>query len=484
MDLHIFFLPFLAPGHMIPMIDLARLLADRGAKATIITTTANVPLIQPTIDLANNSRHHQIQLLAIPFPYSESGILEGHENITALPNPAIPPEFHAAMCMLEAPFRQLAKDHHPDCIISDFHYPWSASLARELGIPRLLLHITSFFSIILLGVTSRLKPHESVASDEQPFVVPEIPHRIEMTRSQLPGFIIGTESDLHKQLDDSNRSSYGMIINSFYEMEHDYVDQLKERGDMKLWHVGPVSLRNQDLHDKVVRGDKASADCDRCLSWLDTRKPRSVLYICFGSLGRFTRTQLCEIASGLEASEHPFIWVVRYGGEPSEWLPEGFEERVICRGRGLIINGWAPQLLILNHEAVGGFVTHCGWNSSLEGASAGLPMITWPLFAEQFFNEKLIVDVLRIGIAIGVKVCRCKEEERMMVRREEIRRAVNELMGSGEEADGRRERAREVGKMARRAVDEGGSSYNELSSLIEELLSLKAGKTQSGKAGE
>ncbi|XP_038982134.1 scopoletin glucosyltransferase-like [Phoenix dactylifera] len=168
MDLHIFFLPFLAPGHMIPMIDLARLLADRGAKATIITTTANVPLIQPTIDLAYNSRHHQIQLLAIPFPYSESGVLEGHENLTALPNPDMPPEFHAAICMLEAPFRQLAKDHHPDCIISDILYPWSASLARELGIPRLVFHGTSFFSVILVGVIGRLKPHESVASDEQP----------------------------------------------------------------------------------------------------------------------------------------------------------------------------------------------------------------------------------------------------------------------------------------------------------------------------
>ncbi|XP_010925730.1 scopoletin glucosyltransferase [Elaeis guineensis] len=484
MDLHIFFLPFLAPGHMIPMIDLARLLADRGAKATIITTTENIPLIRPTIDLANSSRHRQIELLAIPFPYSESGVLEGHENLTTFPNPDVTPEFYTAINMLEAPFAQLAKDHHPDCIISDIFYPWSASLAHDLGIPRLIFNGTGFFCNVVVGAVGRLKPHENVTSDEQAFVVPEVPHRIEMTRSQLPDFITGASTYFLKQLGDSHRFNYGMIVNSFYEMEHDYIDEFKERANIKIWHVGPVSLRNQDLHDKLVRGDKASVDCDRCLSWLDAKKPGSVLYICFGSLGRFTRTQLCEIASGLEASEHPFIWVVRCGGELSEWLPEGFEERVIRKGRALIISGWAPQLLILNHEAVGGFVTHCGWNSCMEGASAGLPMITWPLFAEQFFNEKLIVDVLRIGIAIGVKVCCSKEEERMMVGREDIRRAVNELMGNGEEADGRRERASGLGKMARRAVEEGGSSYNEMSRLIEDLLNLKAGKIQSSKVGE
>lgn len=483
MDLHIFFLPFLAPGHMIPMIDLARLLADRGAKATIITTTDNVRLIRPTIDHANNSRRHQIQLLSIPFPYSESGVAEGHENLTTFSNPDITPEFYAAVGMLEAPFTQLAKDHRPDCIVSDIFYAWSAKLALELGIPRLVFHGTSFFSCVLLGALGRLKPQENVSSDEQSFVVPEIPHRIEMTRSQLPNFIKRT-GNFNQQMGDSHRLSYGMVMNSFYEMEHDYIDRLKEGAEMKVWHVGPVSLSNQDLHARVVRGDKGSVDWERCLSWLDTKKPSSVLYLCFGSLARFTDTQLSEIASGLEASEHPFIWVVRYGGEIFEWLPEGFEQRVIKNGRGFIVSGWAPQLAILNHEAVGGFVTHCGWNSCIEGASAGVPMITWPLFAEQFSNEKLIVDVLKIGIAIGAKICHDMEGERTMVSKEEIRRTVNELMGRGEEADGRRQRAWELGKLARRAVEEGGSSYNDISGLIKDLLCLKARKVLSEKPGK
>ncbi|KAJ6790586.1 scopoletin glucosyltransferase-like [Iris pallida] len=117
----------------------------------------------------------------------------------------------------------------------------------------------------------------------------------------------------------------------------------------------------------------------------------------------------------------------------------------------------------------GGFMTHCGWNSCIEGASAGMRMVTWPLFAEQFFNERLLVDVLGIGIAVGSMVCNNVVEERTFVSREQVRKAVEEVMGGGKEADERRKRAREVAEMARRAVEEGGSCYNGLSCLIQEL---------------
>ncbi|KAJ8572380.1 hypothetical protein K7X08_008891 [Anisodus acutangulus] len=109
-----------------------------------------------------------------------------------------------------------------------------------------------------------------------------------------------------------------------------------------------------------------------------------------------------DLAMGIEDSEQEFIWVVREGKieqENEEWLPEGFDER--RKEKGLIIRGWAPQVLILDHKAIGAFVTHCGWNSTLEGISAGVPMVTWPVFAEQFFNEKLVTEVLRIGVGVG-----------------------------------------------------------------------------------
>lgn len=205
------------------------------------------------------------------------------------------------------------------------------------------------------------------------------------------------------------------------------------------------------------------------MKWLASKKPGSVVYMCFGTNASFSASQLREIATGLAASGQNFIWVVRKAknndGE-EEWLPEGYEKRV--EEKGLIIRGWAPQVLILDHEAVGGFVTHCGWNSVLEGVSAGLPMVTWPIFAEQFYNEKLITEVLRTGVSVGAK-----KWIRLVgdyVKSEQIERAVKEIM-IGERSEEMRSRAKAVGEMARRAVEEGGSSYSDLGNLIQELKS-------------
>ena len=212
-------------------------------------------------------------------------------------------------------------------------------------------------------------------------------------------------------------------------------------------------------------------DDNRCniFKWLNSKAPSSVLYVCFGSLSRFTKAQLEEIALGLESSGHCFIWVVKNSGKDGECLPEGFKERVEGSGKGVIIRGWVPQVLILNDRAVGGFLTHCGWNSSLESIAAGLPVATWPMFADQFINERLLVDVLKIGVEIGVKTYTLREEERKLVMAEAIASTVVCLMGDGTEADERRRRARELKAVARRAVAEGGSSSRDLWRLIQEL---------------
>ncbi|KAJ0009791.1 hypothetical protein Pint_33890 [Pistacia integerrima] len=178
------------------------------------------------------------------------------------------------------------------------------------------------------------------------------------------------------------------------------------------------------------------------------------------------------MAMGLEASGQHFIWVVREEGhksseEKDEWCLEEFEKKM--EGKGLIIRGWAPQTVILDHEAVGGFMTHCGWNSTLESVAAGLPMVTWPLPAEQFYNEKLVTDVLKIGVAIGTQEwSRWFEAKKTIVKREDIKKAVNQLM-VGEEAEEMRNRAKSFKEMAKRATEEGGSSNSDLNALLEEL---------------
>ncbi|KAF2321085.1 hypothetical protein GH714_033727 [Hevea brasiliensis] len=164
-----------------------------------------------------------------------------------------------------------------------------------------------------------------------------------------------------------------------------------------------------------------------------------------------------------------FIWVVRRNKSSEEedkedWLPEGFEERI--GERGLIIRGWAPQLLILDHEAVGGFVTHCGWNSILEGITSGVPMVTWPAAAEQFYNEKLVTQILKIGIGVGAQQWNMYGHGIMS---ESIEKAVTQIM-KGSEAEEMRRKAKALSKMARMAVEEGGSSCSHLNALTEELI--------------
>ncbi|KAF2321089.1 hypothetical protein GH714_033782 [Hevea brasiliensis] len=174
-----------------------------------------------------------------------------------------------------------------------------------------------------------------------------------------------------------------------------------------------------------------------------------------------------EIAIALEASRQQFIWVRREKNnqeDEEQWLPEGFEERM--EGKGLIIRGWAPQVLILDHEAIGGFVTHCGWNSTLEGITAGKPMVTWPVSAEQFYNEKLVIEVLKIGIGVGVKEWVKWHGDH--VESKAIEKAITRIM-VGQEAEEMRSRSKKLGEMARQAVEEGGSSYSDFNALVEEL---------------
>ncbi|VVA18227.1 PREDICTED: scopoletin glucosyltransferase [Prunus dulcis] len=150
-------------------------------------------------------------------------------------------------------------------------------------------------------------------------------------------------------------------------------------------------------------------------------------------------------------------------------------------GKGLIIRGCAPQVLILEHQAIGGFVTHCGWNSILEGVSSVVPMITWPVSAEQFYNEKLVTEILRIGVAVGsekwASLVDVKKEA--SVERDAIEKAVAQVM-VGDEAEEMRSRARGLRELARRDIEKGGSSYSDLNALIEELRGGEESQCEEG----
>ncbi|KAJ6852626.1 scopoletin glucosyltransferase-like [Iris pallida] len=470
--LSMLFFPLMAQGHMLPMLDMAKLFAMRGVEATVLTTPGNAPLVRPFLDRANAGPvARPMRLRLVPFP-SGTGLPEGCENLSSIPAremPSLRVEFFRAVSRLREPFGWVLGELLPDCVVTDMFLPWTRDVAAGLGIPRLVFHGTSFFSLCVAESLHRHRPLETLPAEAETLVIPGLPHRVEMLRSQMPNHAEEAR-ELFAQLRESEAKSYGVVVNSFYELEPDYARHYREVVGRRAWHIGPVALCNRDDDaDTSARGYEAAIRRDDCLRWLDSKSAGSVLYVCFGSMSDFGAAQLREMALGLEACGHPFVWAVRSDGD--EWVPEGFEERV--EGRGLVIRGWAPQILILNHPSVGGFVTHCGWNSSLEGVSAGLPLVTWPLFAEQFYNEKLIVDVLRIGVSVGVKEYAMKPEERGLVDAATIRKAAEEVMGSGEEAQERRRRARELGEAARRAVGKGGSSYKDLNNLIEELMEKK-----------
>ncbi|KAE8698602.1 putative UDP-glucosyl transferase 73B3 [Hibiscus syriacus] len=415
-EIHMFFLAYLALGHVIPTVDMAKLFSSQGVKTTVVTTPVNASLFSRTIE---RSKEYD------SLPTSTDG------------NREMSVKFFQAVRLLQEPFEKLLQEFKPDCLVADLFFSWATDAANKFGIPRLVFHGTGYFSLCASECIRLYQPHKKVQSDAEPFVVPNLPGNIELTKNRLPGYIRqDVETDFTKRMEAATEA------------------ELKSYG---AWHIGPLSLCIREDIDKAERGKKSAIDEHECLKWLDSKEPNSVLYICFGSMSCFTSAQLKEIVMALEALDLQFIWVVskqKKDEEDNEWLPEGFEKR--REGKGLIIRGWAPQVLILDHEAVGGFVTHCGWSS------------TWPTFAEQFFNEKLVTQVLKIGVDVGAqKWARLVED---FVKMEAIEKAVKELM-KGDKADEMRNRAKALAEAAKKANKKGGSSHSDLNALIEELSS-------------
>ncbi|XVF67534.1 hypothetical protein PTKIN_Ptkin10aG0128900 [Pterospermum kingtungense] len=472
-QLHIMFFPLFAHGHLIPTVDMARLFARHGVKVTIVTTPLNANLFAKTIQ-RERDLGFEITTYIIKFPSAEAGLPEGIENVSSVTTQEMQFKFLKAYSLFQQPTEQLLEELQPNCLVADMMFTWAADAANKFGIPRLVFHGTNCFAMSIMHSTLRYVPFKNVASDFELFDVPGLPDHIQMARTQFPDHLKEEgENESKKMWNEamkSEQTSYGVILNSFYELEPAYKEHYSKTLGRRTWHVGPVSLCNKNNEDKAERGNVASIDRHECLRWLDSKEPNSVLYICFGSSFKSSADLLNEIAKGLEASGKSFIWVVGKANneDKEEWLPEGFEERI--EGKGLIIRGWAPQVLILDHEAVGGFMTHCGWNSTLESITAGVPMVTWPLFAEQFCNERLVVDVLKIGVGIGAKQYwnRWADDTKFKVSKEDIQMAVSRVM-VGEEAEKMRNRVGELKDMARRAVEEGGSSYSDLNALLDEL---------------
>lgn len=250
------------------------------------------------------------------------------------------------------------------------------------------------------------------------------------------------------------RSSLAVIWNSVDMLEPAPLQQLQQHHGVPFFSIGPFHKIAPALPTSLIEEDT------NCLSWLDKQAPNSVIYVSLGSLATIDKKDLIEMAWGLANSNQSFLWVIRLslvnGTECVDCLPENFKE--ITRDRGCIVK-WAPQKKVLAHAAVGGFLSHCGWNSTLESISEGVPMLCRPCFSDQLVNARYLTHVWKVGL----------ELER--VERKSIEKAVRMLM-VGKQGKGLRQRALGMKQELELCINRGGSSYKSLDDLVNFIVSL------------
>ncbi|XP_027070088.1 UDP-glycosyltransferase 71K1-like [Coffea arabica] len=357
-------------------------------------------------------------------------------------------------------------------IVVDLFCTSMIDVANELGVPS-YVYFTS--SAAFLGFMLYLPIHynqngREFETSKPDAIIPTYSHPV--PSSVMPSFAfnkVGGYSSILKHAM-KFKETKGIIINTFAELEPHAVSQLKfDNETPPIYTVGPLL---------GPEGEKLKPDCERIMKWLDVQPPSSVVFLCFGSRGTLEPDQLAEMAIAIEQSGYRFLWSVRSPGSkdftkpPGEYssfsgiLPEGFLERT--KNRGLVC-GWAPQLEVLAHEAIGGFVSHCGWNSTLESLWHGVPIATWPLYAEQQICAFELVSELEL--AVDLKMDYRMENAENLVKAEEIEKAIRCLMDTENPI---RKRVREMKEMSRKVIEDEGSSFISLGRLIEAIHVNKA----------
>jgi len=344
-------------------------------------------------------------------------------------------------------------------------------VAKEFNIPSYVFIGNMSLALSLFLYLPNLDENVSCEYRDMPEPV-RLPGCVPIHGRDFPEPLQDRKNDVYKLfVHHAKRSSTlaaGIMLNSFVELEAGSIQALQE-GKPPLYPIGPL----------VQIGSGNGADGSECLRWLDEQPRGSVLFVSFGSGGTLSYDQLNELALGLEMSGQKFLWVVRSPDEgsasasffsaksnedPFNYLPKGFLERT--KGQGVVVPSWAPQIEVLSHGSTSGFVTHCGWNSILESVVNGVPLIAWPLFAEQKLNAVLLTEVLEVAL-------RPESNENGLVGRMEIAKVVKCLM-EGEEGIRIRDQMKRFKEAAVKAISKDGSSTKSLSELALEWKNQKS----------
>ncbi|KAK9058812.1 hypothetical protein SSX86_023655 [Deinandra increscens subsp. villosa] len=355
-NLHFVLFPLMTPGHMIPMVDIARLLAERGSTVTIVTTPVNANRFKPVITRAIND-NLKIQVLELQLPLAEVGLPEGCENFDMIQSAQLHIKMFSVAMMLEEPAENMLRGltPAPSCIISDNLLPWTGDIARKLGIPRMVFHGPGCFTYLCIHIlATNSDALDEMGSDSEYFVLPGLPDRVELTKTQaMMAWLAKDTTGFFNRVRKSEEAANGIVVNSFRELEPYYVEELAKAKGKKVWCIGPVSLCNKSFEDIAERGTKGAMNEHDCLKWLDSNEPGSVIFVCMGSLARECTEQNIELGLGLESSNKPFLWCIRHTTEELErwFLEQGYEERVKRQRAN------NPRL----GTAIIDFVTSSGW---------------------------------------------------------------------------------------------------------------------------
>ncbi|CAH9103631.1 unnamed protein product [Cuscuta epithymum] len=356
------------------------------------------------------------------------------------------------------------------CLINNPFIPWVSDVAESLGIPSAMLWVQSCASFsAYYHYFHKLFPFPSLSEPEIDVQLPCMPL---LKYDEVPSFlhpssplpflaraILGQFENLSKP--------FCILMDTFQELEGDILEHVSEICPVKT--VGPLFKDPTHQSSKeVVSADFVKAD--DCIGWLDSKPPGSVVYISFGSIVVLKQDQVNEIAHGLLSSGVSFLWSMKPPSKGSAFkpvsLPEWFLEKAGVNGK---VVQWTPQELVLAHPSVACFVTHCGWNSSVEALTIGVPVVAFPQWGDQVTNAKFLVDVFKTGI----RLCRGEGEDRI-IPREEIEKCLVEAT-VGEKAAEMKENALKWKKKAEEAVEHGGSSDRNLQEFVDKILSLSSG---------
>ncbi|CAN8254962.1 unnamed protein product [Cochlearia groenlandica] len=430
--------PLLLQGHITPMIQLGQALTSKGFLVTIV---------QGEFNQVSSSQHFpDFQFLTIPetLPVSQLESLGPIEFILKL-NKTSEASFKECIAQL-----LLQQGNDIACIIYHELMYFFEAATREFNLSSVIFSTASAINHVCCSVLSKLNAGKFLIDMEDPEVqdkVVEILHPLRY--KDLPTFGMGPMElflEICREVF-NKRTASGIIINTIRCLESSSLSWLHQEFSIPVYPLGPLHVI-ASTPSSLLEEDKS------CIEWLNKQKPRSVLYISLGIKAKIETNEVLEMAYGLCNSNQPFLWVIRKGSNGIKSLPKEVGKMVLEKG---CIVKWAPQIELLAHPTVGGFWSHCGWNSTLESIVEGVPIICRPFTGEQKLNAKYIESVWRNGIQIEGEVLRGGVES-----------VVIRLLVS-QECEGMRERALVLKEKIKSSLRSGGSSYSALDEFVKYL---------------